>query len=218
MEKRELVTRFWEAKGFRVIGGKQKDDLEGILPWLLADLINTAYRRDIEGAKCRFELKAAKKDWKNAYDAFIGEFFKAYREEDYEEVVDHMQSLEDYLAEDIEGLRTAVKSRLEFLEDEERDIAASAYIGFVLSVVAQTVHKSVYKEVQPLTRWRKEHMGGRQNIVSAPCPELDAMEKGAKVWCRHYMGDFNIYDVERNKEVAQYVQAICRGAVRWLYE
>lgn len=217
MTKKDLVQKYMQAKGYKVIAGELSDNLEAFLPVLLMDLEYSLFKKDIAGAEpWRHELKQLLNQWRAAYNKFNGRFFRTLSEDEQGEVVGYMDDFEDYMHNDIVRLMLAT---LEVVPDRvglaARKIIASSYVCFVLTVIARTSSHKLYYQSTPARRLGAQSVGPQYK--PEPTPELDAIALKSAQFCTVYANRLGIaQEIHRNEKITALTDSICRHAVQWL--
>lgn len=143
MTQREITEKWLRSIGRHLEGGTRKgDDLAAILPFLILDIFYDYYRKGVALREYRQEKKQLKQRMAAAYNSLNGRFFAAFNDDERDEVIDIMDSLEDYVANDVTIAETSVWNV--FKNYPETDYLVSLYMCNMMAKAAQAVWMVVY--------------------------------------------------------------------------
>lgn len=95
MKNSELVNKFLLHRGFSKIQG---ESLLPVLPFLVMDVVYNMYNKTLRPIPAKHSLKKWKTIWEEAYNRFDRTFLAAFTSDEQDELMDKMDSLEDYIS------------------------------------------------------------------------------------------------------------------------
>ena len=147
MTQRELTEKWLRSIGRHLEGGTRKgDDLAAILPFLILDMFYSYYQKGIAKHPLHHESKALARKMSVAYNRINKSFFAAFSPDEWDEVIDVMDTLEDYVANDVTIAETGVWNV--FKTYPETDYLVALYMCNMLAKAAQTVWMVVYRNAR----------------------------------------------------------------------
>lgn len=214
MTKREMVDKYVASRGFVHWEGEMEDNISPLAPWLLMNIQLGLFDKYIKPLKVKYNLSRMRKEWNDAYNKFNQDFFKAFEGDEVGEVVELMDDLERYTNNDVVRLLLAVREQVHTDNEVHRMAVSAGYVCFTLMVGARTLHNVRYKDVVPMTRFRKEN--GLGNCVKEMAtPELDKMVNRCERWVSEYAFSNGLGNVMRNESIRRLTDALFRSVIRW---
>ena len=133
MTKREIIERCLNGIGrTRVLG----DTSEPIMPFLLGDIMFQSYLQAVRKIDLRHEMKQMDKRWRALYKRFNDPIFHDFADDEKVEVTDLMDSLEEYLANDIMRLRSMLMMLFEGGSFEDEQIVTNFLLAHIFAQYA----------------------------------------------------------------------------------
>ena len=126
----------------------QGDTTEPAMPFLLGDIMVQHYLRATSKIKLTHELKKIDTLWRKDYNLFNRPFFAhipAYYNED---VTDMMDSLTEYISNEITMLKAGTMSMFEGIDFEQRQIASDFMLAHIFAQFAQAAWGNTYNTIK----------------------------------------------------------------------
>ena len=143
MTNTEITRRYLAYKGM-----KRVNDHEGfqpILPVYIMDVVYEIYCKYVQSTKPRFDLKKAKNEWRDGYNAFNKEFYQAFKEEEWDEIADKLDEFRTFINNELTVAIVSVMDCFKQFDLEKQQILASLAIANILSITAQYMWGDIYK-------------------------------------------------------------------------
>ena len=122
--------------------GRKGDDLAPILPFLILDLFYGYYCKGIAKRSFTHKSKSLARQMGEAYNRVNKKFFAAFSPDEWDEVIGIMDSMEDYVKNDVLIAETGVWNVFKTYADT--DYLVCLYMCNMLAKAAQTVWMIVY--------------------------------------------------------------------------
>lgn len=113
--RREIAEAYLKSRGLRLKEGDIEDD-QIFLPYLVMDTVYQIYCRTVKPLPVKHELKRMKSGMRDAYMRFNRGFFRAFTQEQQDEIIDAMDGFDAYIADTLTITRAAVSSTVSFLD------------------------------------------------------------------------------------------------------
>lgn len=142
MTKKEIIdTALRGVRAKRIKG----ESYEPIMPYLLADIMYQIYQSDIAPLKLGHELKRMDSMWKTRYRLFNRPLFSAFHPGAYDELTDLMDSVWDYLSNEITMLRANIIKQFAGIEDfNHRKIVSAFFLCHIFAQYAECAYNRTY--------------------------------------------------------------------------
>lgn len=142
MTNSELVNKFLQHRGYSEIKG---ESLLPIMPYIVMDVVYNMYNKTIRPIPARHKLKKLKTTWEDAYNRFDRVFLAAFTPDEQNEIMDKMDSLEDYIANAKTIALVQTMNCFSFLTLEQQQVLACANVCNLLTHYAAQIWSNVYK-------------------------------------------------------------------------
>lgn len=137
-----LIDSFLKYKGWT--SNKKSGNLP-LLPFIMADALYIAHETYIKG-RLKQEAKFHANKMMECYHRLNHDFFKAFSKEEQNELVEKMDSFDDYLHNDFEILRMAVMKPIMHHSAETREIISGLCIIKLLACHAEYIYSVLYRD------------------------------------------------------------------------
>ena len=202
MTANELVDTYLAHKGMRRIKGNGYD---AILPFFMLDSMYQILSKDIAPIPCKQEQKLALKRWREAYNSFNQDFFRAYSQDQQDEIIDMMDAFETYINNDVLIAEVAVMNDLaqHGIPFEHQKVIASCVMCHVLAQAAQITWGAIYKN---------------SRNISKESPHIKAILKYSSTWMNLYFAKVSDAHINPNdsEQICTAMDILCRKMVRFL--
>lgn len=192
----ELVDTYLHSIGLRRLKG---DSASPLLPFFILDAMYSTLTSDLMPIPVKGKTKKALSDLKHNYNLVNRQFFRAYTQEQQDEIIDIMDAFSTALANDILITKVAVMNQLKRhgVPFEEQKILASAMLCNILAQQASIVWEEVFKHTNRY---------------------LAAIERNTKIWMQSYFiqrfpGHINPNDDE---QICLAVDILCKKIIQFL--
>ena len=197
----KLVDTYMAHLGYRRIAGHGADP---ILPFFMLDVMLSIFNKEIKPVECKHKLKQIKKQWKAIYDRFNGEFFSLFNYDETSDIIDLMDSFDEYINNDVVMTKVSIMSVLpQSMSFEDRNILASASLCNIMAQSAQIIWKNIYRDAKG---------NERENF------EIAGIERMSSKWMAMYFdkrsGD--LINLNSSSKICQCVDQLCHKMVEWL--
>lgn len=203
MDANNLVDTYLRHRGLRRVKGEGYD---AILPFFMLDAMYQIMTKEIVPIPCRQEQKLALKRWKTSYNLFNRDFFSAFNQDQQDEVIDMMDSFEEFINNDILIAEVAVMNELAKYDipfDKQKTVA-SCMICHVLAQTAQITWVAIYKNSRGKDR---------EN------PHIKAILKYSWVWMNLYFASITDAYINPNdsEPICTAMNILCKKMIKFLY-
>ncbi len=197
-----MIDTYLKSIGMKRIKG---DGLDPILPFIMMDAMYQIYTKEIKPLPCRHELKHVKKTWIENYNVFNRSFFRAFNVEQQGEVIDMMDSFEQYIHNDMLIAKLAIMNEMKDLSTDDANVCASCVLCNILAQAAHIVWSKIF-----LNSRLKE----RTNI------QIQGIEKCSTRFMNLYHSQISDRHVDPNKSkrIVDSVDILCKKMIKWLKE
>ena len=196
MDIDNLVDTYIATLGLKRLKGSSASP---ILPFFILDAMYSILAKDIVPVPVKGPTKKALTDWTHNYNLFNRSFFRAFNQDQQDEVIDIMDNFTAHIGNDITVTQVSVMNQLckHGIAFEGQKILASAMLCNILAQQADVIWEEVYK---------------RHNRY------IVAIERNSKIWMQsyflqHYPGRVNPND---DKTICLAVAILCKKIVHFL--
>lgn len=183
----------------------QGDGYDAILPFFMLDSMYQIMSKEIAPIPCRQEQKLALKRWREAYNSFNQDFFRAFNADQRDEIIDMMDAFEAYINNDVLIARVAVINELTKYDIpfEQQKVVSSCVLCHVLAQTAQITWRAIYKN-----SWGED----RDN------PHIRAILKNCWKWLNIYFASITDAYVNPNdsEPICTAMNILCKKMVKFL--
>lgn len=137
-----LIDSFLKYKGYT--SNKKSGNLP-LLPFIMADALYLAHESYIKG-RLNQKAKFHANKMMECYHRLNHDFFKAFSQEEQNELVEKMDSFDEYLHNDFEVFRMVVMKPIMHHPVETREIVAGLCIIKLLACHAQYIYSVIYTD------------------------------------------------------------------------
>lgn len=137
-----LIDSFLKYKGYT--SNKKSGNLP-LLPFIMADALYIAHDTYLKG-RLKQEAKFHANKMMECYHRLNHDFFKAFSKEEQDELVEKMDSFDEYLHNDFEVFRMAVMKPIMHYPIETREVVAALCIIKMLACHAEYVYSVIYRD------------------------------------------------------------------------
>lgn len=202
MTANELVDTYLAHKGMRRVKGEGYD---AILPFFMLDSMYQILSKEISPIPCRQEQKLALKKWKEAYTTFNRDFFRAFNQDQQDEIIDMMDSFESYISNDLMVARVSVMKELARYEIpfEHQKIVSACMLCHVLAQAAQIIWGAIYKNPRNIAK---------------ESPYIKAILKHSNTWMNLYFAKISDAHINPNdsEQICLAMDILCKKMVKFL--
>ena len=140
----DLVDTYIATLGLKRLKGERASP---ILPFFILDAMYSILVKDLAPLEVKGQTKKALTDWLHNYGLFNRSFFRAFSQDQQDEVIDIMDSFEAYIGNDLTVTKVAVMNQLakHGIEFEGQKILAAAVVANILAQQASIIWEEVYK-------------------------------------------------------------------------
>ncbi len=140
--KTEIIDKALRAIGMTRIAG---NSVEPIMPHLLADIAYQIFLKDIAPLPLRHQMKQMATDWKKRYGLFNRPIFSFLTQDESVELTDWMDSVSEYLANEITMIRAKIIEVLsEIPSFEDKRIVSSLLLCNIFAEYAECAYHKVF--------------------------------------------------------------------------
>lgn len=196
----ELATRF-----VRWYGGEPGDRIKTIFPiapYILMDIAYQSYLKYVAPLKVSGRIKQYRNRWIAAYNAFNRQLFLPFKEEEYDEVVDRMDILEEYLRGSVSTLETALVNYLIGKVDGQEILVANVLMH---NILAQSAQGWVTLSCQELTG------------QPAKSPELESICAWSIKFLQEYLPPNARVDTTQDPDICDAVDNFNKKIAKWIF-
>lgn len=210
ISNRELVDAYIKFRGFHRLNG-DGNDISCLVPLILLDMHLQLYDTSISKIPCRHETQRARTRWRECYNKFNRGSFLAFNREYKNQVIDLMDDLTDFTANNVMFLRVAVMDVFKdqaSLEDQDR--IADIVICNTFAQIAVSWWGSTFKRVSPFNsrEYLPEHNGFLEGMARRSKEFLNGFINDTV----HYSGFVNLQD---HPSVVNATEALDRRVSEW---
>ena len=192
----ELVDIYIATLGLKRLKGERASP---ILPFFILDAMYSILVKDIAPIPVKGPTKKALTEWTHNYNLFNRSFFRAFTQEQQDEVIDIMDAFIAHIGNDITVTQVAVMNQLSKhgIAFEGQKILASAMLCNILAQQATIVWEEVYKKSNRY---------------------LAAIERHSKLWMQSYFIQRYPGHVKPNedKTICLAVDILCKKIIQFL--
>lgn len=150
--------------------------------------------------------KRLRTQWKETLTRIYRRFFDNLNEDEACELTDLMDDLETYLYNDIVMLRVKLMEAVDHKSTEVKKSIANGYICCVMSEVASSVYRIVYKK----------HVKVYDGLVEiTENPEMESAFKTGMRWTGYYALSHGIEKVVCEDKIADMRDILIQKSIRW---
>ena len=201
MTNSELVSRFLGYYGHGAIDAR--GDITPVAPFILMDMAYQSYCKHIAPLPVKGMAKRARSCWEDAYRRFNKKLFLPFAPQEWDDIVDRMDDIEEFLREEGVALEEAIFTYLEGKVDVGRDVIASVLLSNILSQAANE-----------LVRITNSTIIGR-NLGDK---DLDSI----RIWCIKFANFYLPLDGDVNTSedigVCKAVSALSHKIAEWIFK
>ena len=161
MKNSEIVEKYLAHIGYSKVSG---ESILPVMPFIVMDVVYNMYNKTIRPLEAKHELKRLKSDWEKAYDRFDRMFLAAFTQEEQDEIIDKMDSLEEYISNAKAIAEIQTMNCFDFLTLEQQKVLACANISNLLTHYSLEIWKAVYKNYDRAKS--KAKIGERQWVIN----------------------------------------------------
>lgn len=196
MDIDNLVDTYLATIGLKRLKGSSASPL---LPFFILDAMYSILTKDIASVPVKNTTKKALTEWIHAYNLLNRSFFRAFTQDQQNDVIDLMDSFQESIANDIVITKVQVMNQLGKygIPFEGQTILASAMVCNILAQQASIVWEEVYRR---------------------PHKSFVALERHSQRWMQsyflqHYPGHINPNDDE---QICLAVDILCKKIIQFL--
>lgn len=227
MTNQEMVDIFLESRGMMKMSGPE-GDVAPVMPFIIMDAQYCIYRRGISRLKVRHELQRLKKRWAECYTRFNRSFFKAFNQDQQDEIIDKMDDFEEYIDDDIKNIRSEISKCFDSVPHDTREVIADCLTCNILAQSAQIIWSKVYRLYD--RKMARECFASsineeKNNLMKAGegvClkegfnNDIEGVRKYSRKFLDLFYKEGNNVDINNSKPLTTAVDTLCRNIVRWL--
>ena len=219
MTNSELVNKFLLHRGFSKIQG---ESLLPIMPYIVMDVVYNMYNKTIRPIPAKHQLKRLKKTWEDAYNRFDRTFLAAFTQDEQDEIMDKMDSLEEYIANAKAIAEIQTMNCFDHLAIDQQSVIACANVCNLLTHYAGQIWSAVYKNYDRSKGHRRpgiqyyEIKGKVYQEKPNQNPELCSIERASEKLMDEYYKTVGGKDV--NLQNCPNMKTACLALVRKIYK
>ena len=219
MTNSELVNKFLLHRGFSKIQG---ESLLPIMPYIVMDVVYNMYNKTIRPIPAKHQLKRLKKTWEDAYNRFDRTFLAAFSPDEQDEIMDKMDSLEEYIANAKTVAEVQTMNCFDHLAINQQSVIACANVCNLLTHYAGQIWSAVYKNYDRSKGHRRpgiqyyEIKGKVYKEKPNQNPELCSIERASEKLMDEYYKTVGGKDV--NLQNCPNMKTACLALVRKIYK
>lgn len=202
MTNDEICDKFLASMGYTRVSGHT---LEPVLPALMLDLNYQIFQQEVKPLNCKQNMKVFKNRWIDAYNRFNTRFFKAFTQDEADEVIDRMDEFENWIANDVMITKVQIMNLLDDLPFETAKTCASLMIANILAQSAGIVWSHCYKTKS-----------------GYDCKNMDiyAIERASASFMNLYHKAISQRNVKpsESKPICDAVDVLCNKMIKFLYK
>ena len=202
MDNADIVTRFIRYYGGQITREQVGNDLTPVAPYILMDVAYQSYRKHILPLPVKGRAKQLRGYWASAYNRFNRELFLPFRPEEYDDIIDKMDEVEDFIGEEVKTLENAIVAFLDGKIEHDREVIASILLCNILAQAAQE-----------LICISCEKMTGKP----AKAPELDSI----RIFCLKFANEFlppeGDINTSEDPAVCEAVSKLSHKIAEWIF-
>lgn len=203
MTNAELVTRFIRYYGGEITEGKVGNDITPVAPYILMDVAYQSYCKHIAPLRVHGRAKQLRGYWADAYNRFNKQIFLPFKPEEYAEITDKMDEVEEYLTESVKAVETAIVAYLRGKIDREQETIASILLCNILAQAAQELIKIAC-----------ESLTGKP----AKSPELDSIRVFCLKFGAAYLPPEADVNTSHDPAVCEAVSGLSHKIAEWIFK
>ena len=141
----DIVDTYIATLGLKRLKGERASP---ILPFFILDAMYDILTKDIAPVPVKGITKKALNEWMHNYGLFNRSFFRAFTQDQQDEVIDIMDAFEKHIGNDLTVTKVAVMNQLakHGIEFERQKILASAVVANILAQQAGIIWEEVFKK------------------------------------------------------------------------
>lgn len=203
MTNAEIVTRFIRHYGGQITEEKVGNDITPVAPYILMDISYQSYCKHIAPIDARHIVKKLRSQWSDAYNRYNRQLFLPFKEEEYGEITDKMDEIEEFVGDEVKALETAIISHLEGKIDRDKEIIASILLTNILAQAAQELTKIAC-----------------QSLTGQPAKsrELDTIRIYCLKFGSAYLPPEKNINTSEDPDVCAAVSALTHKIAKWIFE
>ena len=201
MTNQEIVDTYLKYRGKKRTATGKQDNTLPLMPFFIMDVVYQIFCKDINTLDCKHEMKRFRTQWKDNYNKFNHEFFRAFNEDQKDYIIDLMDEFDKYIHTTVVMLKSAViNSFTEETPFEDKCILASLLTCNVLCQASQHLYGDMY---------RNRYMQKETN------PHIASIQQASyKIAC-HYPAVKGV-DLTSSDKVMQMIDVLCKKIVKFL--
>ena len=203
MTNAELVTRFIRYYGGQISEEKVGNDITPVAPYILMDVAYQSYCKHIAPMQVWGRVRQLRNRWSDAYNRYNRQLFLPFREDEYGEITDKMDEIEEYVGDEVGTLERAIIAYLDGKIDGDREIIASILL---INILAQAA--------QELTKIACESLTGKP----AKSPELDTVRILCLKFGSAYLPPKQNVNTSDDPDVCSAVYELSHKIAKWIFE
>lgn len=146
MRNSDIISAYMRYTG-RTYITKDKEDVTPLMPFFILDTVYQLYSKYILPLDCSHDAQHWRNIWRDTYGALNREFFKAFDDDQRDAVIDCMESMEGYIAEEVERTRATAEAFLSTkIPSDKVFIVSVCMVCNVLAQSASLIWQKVYRD------------------------------------------------------------------------
>ena len=209
MTKKQIVETALKGVGMKRVEG---ESTEPIMPYLLADVMYQLYQKDVIPANLRHKMRYMHKMWIQKYSHFNKKIFTYFKPEEYTEITDLMDSVGDYLSNEITMLRSQIMMILLNIDSfQDKRVISTLLMCHIFAQYAECSYNKVYYKTKEMPFGIIEE--------NSSCPELCYLSRLSHKMAIQYIRDIPGGDLELGKlDTSGIFNQIANKIYQWLKE
>lgn len=163
-----LIEKYLESIGMK-LGKGDMAHTRCMIPFLLMDIVLDIYSKDIATLNLKFKIKQIRNMIGIKYREYNSEVFCRFTDEEKDELIDDMDKMCRYVADDITRLKSVFMKSCDDLPFEQKKALAGAMACGVVCTYAQTVYRDTFLHKSRFHRQLQETNNERIDAVANAC-------------------------------------------------
>ena len=110
MTNNEMITKYLNSIGFKLVQG---ESLMPLMSFLQMDVMFSIFNKEIRPLDFKHEMKRIRNSWIHEYGLFDRMFFQPFTIDERDEILDKMDSFEQYIWNDVTIMRIQIMNLID---------------------------------------------------------------------------------------------------------
>ena len=200
MTNNEMITKYLNSIGFKLVQG---ESLMPLMSFLQMDVMFSIFNKEIRPLDFKHEMNQIRNRWIHEYGLFDRTFFQPFTIDERDEILDKMDSFEQYIWNDVTIMRIQIMRLIDEIDTDKSNVCASLILCNVFCQMAGIYWKNVFLNGKGK---------GKLNDQIVLC------ERWSSKLINLYHSKYSDRHINPNddKQVVLACQAICNRIAQWL--